>query len=105
MNKASHNISTVKFAISKQSCRSGIILLQIVKLSVADPGPDLDPDTGLKNSLFLSSKNALLFSFHYPYMLQKQKHCFCASVVDPNTFNLDPDPGFWPNLDPDRIQG
>ena len=24
-----------------------------------------------------------------------------TSVVDPNTFNLDPDPGFWPNLDPD----
>ena len=38
-------------------------------------------------------------------MLQKQKHCFCASVVDPNTFNLDPDPGFWPNLDPDPDPG
>ena len=24
-----------------------------------------------------------------------------GSVVDPNTLNLDPDPGFWPNLDPD----
>ena len=24
-----------------------------------------------------------------------------TSVVDPNTLNLDPDPGFWPNLDPD----
>ena len=24
-----------------------------------------------------------------------------ASVVDPNSLNLDPDPGFWPNLDPD----
>ena len=26
-----------------------------------------------------------------------------ASVVDPNTLNLDPDPdpGYWPNLDPD----
>ena len=23
------------------------------------------------------------------------------SVVDPNTLNLDPYPGFWPNLDPD----
>ena len=23
-----------------------------------------------------------------------------TSVVDPNTFNLDPDPEFWPNLDP-----
>ena len=23
-----------------------------------------------------------------------------SSVVDPNTLNLDPDPGFWPNLDP-----
>ena len=22
-----------------------------------------------------------------------------SSVVDPNTLNLDPDPGFWPNLD------
>ena len=25
----------------------------------------------------------------------------CSSVVDPNTLNLDPDPGFWPNLDTD----
>ena len=24
-----------------------------------------------------------------------------SRLVDPNTFNLDPDPGFWPNLDPD----
>ena len=24
-----------------------------------------------------------------------------TSVVDPNTLNLDPDPGFCPNLDPD----
>ena len=23
------------------------------------------------------------------------------SVVDPNTVNLDPNPGVWPNLDPD----
>ena len=21
--------------------------------------------------------------------------------MDPNTLNLDPDPGFWPNFDPD----
>ena len=26
---------------------------------------------------------------------------FLRSVVDPNTLNLDPDPGFWLNLDPD----
>ena len=25
-----------------------------------------------------------------------------GSVVDPNTLNLDPDPGCWPNLDPDQ---
>ena len=24
-----------------------------------------------------------------------------TSVEDPNTLNLDPDPGFWLNLDPD----
>ena len=24
-----------------------------------------------------------------------------TSFVDPNTLNLDPDPGFWPNLDQD----
>ena len=24
-----------------------------------------------------------------------------TSVVDPNTLNFDPDPLFWPNLDPD----
>ena len=25
--------------------------------------------------------------------------------MDPNTLNLDPDPGFWPNLDPDPDSG
>ena len=24
-----------------------------------------------------------------------------SSVADPNTLNFYPDPGFWPNLDPD----
>ena len=24
-----------------------------------------------------------------------------TNVVDPNTLNLDPDPGFWSNFDPD----
>ena len=24
-----------------------------------------------------------------------------VTVVDPYTLKLDPDPGFWPNLDPD----
>ena len=28
-----------------------------------------------------------------------------SSVVDPNTLNFDPDPGFWPNLDPDPDPG
>ena len=28
-----------------------------------------------------------------------------TSVVDPNTLNLDPNPGFWPNLDPDPYLG
>ena len=28
-----------------------------------------------------------------------------SSVVDPNTLNLDPDPGFWANLDPDPDPG
>ena len=34
-------------------------------------------------------------------------HSLGASVVDPNTLNLDPDPGFWPNLDsgPDPVPG
>ena len=27
------------------------------------------------------------------------------SVVDPNTVNLDPNPGFWPTLDPDPDPG
>ena len=26
-----------------------------------------------------------------------------SSVVDPNALNLDPDSGFWPNLDPDPV--
>ena len=25
--------------------------------------------------------------------------------MDPNTLNCDPDPGFWPNLDPDPEPG
>ena len=29
-----------------------------------------------------------------------QKKAIESSVVDPNTLNLDPDPGFWYNLDP-----
>ena len=33
----------------------------------------------------------------------KNKKNLKASVVDPNTLNLDPDPRFWLNLDP--IQG
>ena len=28
-------------------------------------------------------------------------YLLASSVVDPNTLNLDPDPGFWPYLDPD----
>ena len=28
-----------------------------------------------------------------------------TSVVDPNTLNFDPDPGFWLNLDPDPDPG
>ena len=28
-----------------------------------------------------------------------------ASVVDPNTLNLDPDPELWPNLDPNPDKG
>ena len=26
---------------------------------------------------------------------------YLTSVMDPNTLNLDPDPEFWPNVDPD----
>ena len=26
-----------------------------------------------------------------------------VSVVDPNTLNLDPDPGLWPYLNPDPV--
>ena len=33
------------------------------------------------------------------------KVCISVSVVDPNTMNLDPDPGFWTNLDPDPGTG
>ena len=28
-----------------------------------------------------------------------------SNVVDPNTLNLDPDPGFWLNLNPDTGPG
>ena len=44
----------------------------------------------------------------YFFQAQTSKHIpyigmLYSSVVDPNTLNLDPDPdpGFWPNLDPD----
>ena len=30
---------------------------------------------------------------------------FLPSVVDRNTLNLEPDPEFWPNLDPDPDPG
>ena len=32
---------------------------------------------------------------------QKRDDNVLNRVVDPNTWNLDPDPGVWPNLDPD----
>ena len=28
-------------------------------------------------------------------------HILAGSGVDQNTLNLDPDPGYWPNLNPD----
>ena len=34
--------------------------------------------------------------------LLAQPEVHVTSVVDPNTLNLDLDPGFWPNLDRDR---
>ena len=37
------------------------------------------------------------FNLHFVMIL--------TSVVDPNTLNLDPDPGFWPNLDLDPDPG
>ena len=33
------------------------------------------------------------------------KICHRNSVMDPNTLNLDTDPGFWPNIDPDADPG
>ena len=38
-------------------------------------------------------------------LIQGTVNCIKHSVVDPNTLILDPDPGFWPNLDRIRIQG
>ena len=48
-----------------------------------------------------------------PFVQQQKNSFLCKflgkitspSVVDPNTLNLDPDPGFWPNLDPDPDPG
>ena len=40
----------------------------------------------------------------YPGGSSHWKYCTntgMTSVVDPKTLNLDPDPGVWPNLDPD----
>ena len=37
--------------------------------------------------------------------VKELKELHLSSVVDPNTLNLDPDPGFWPNLDPDPDPG
>ena len=31
----------------------------------------------------------------------RRRYAALLSVMDPKTLNLDPDPEFWPNLDPD----
>ena len=40
-----------------------------------------------------------------PFSLSPSIYTLKTSVVDPNTWNLDPDPGFWYNLDPDPDPG
>ena len=44
-----------------------------------------------------------IFEIRKKYYITPPYHA--ASVVDPKTLNLDPDPGFWPNLDPDLDPG
>ena len=44
-----------------------------------------------------SSGSGYFFASPAPALINSR---LSTSVVDPNTLNLDQDPGFWPNLDP-----
>ena len=47
----------------------------------------------------------LWFTVKLPHFATKVYRSVLTSVVDPNTLNLDPDPGFWADLDPDPDPG
>ena len=45
-------------------------------------------------------KNADILTINGNYYKYVDTILAVTSNVDPNILNLDPDPGFWPNLDP-----
>ena len=51
-----------------------------------------------KNKYLLHCDGLQFISTHLPAL---NIYTVSSSGVDPNTLNLDPDPGFWTNLDPD----
>ena len=66
----------------------------------------------LKEKVRVSSTVLRRSSMHYVHFVSNVRRTngrilflVGVSVVDPNTLNLDPDPGFWPNLDPDPDLG
>ena len=80
---------------------------RIAALSLADP--EVNPATQRLNRILatllerqldtdecIEISNVTWRTARYRYLL----YCF-FSVVDPNILNWDPDPDFWPSLDPD----
>ena len=53
---------------------------------------------GEKYITFFSTKHSPDIRLFFPAAISGIRP---DSVVDPNTLNLDPDPGFWSTLDPD----
>ena len=41
------------------------------------------------------------YNFYFCFQPTEAMYSISVSVVDPNTLNSDPDPGFLPNVDPD----
>ena len=54
-----------------------------------------------QNEVGFGQKKGNLVGFGKVHLVWFGKVFGATSVVDPNTLNLDPDPGFWLNLDPD----
>ena len=82
------------FITNEQCFRSGSVAFWIrIRFRNTDPGTDYNQT----KVLFVSIHHLI----NWAVFNKKKKFIISSSVVDPNTLNLDPDPGFWPNLDPE----